>query len=87
MSGILSSLVLLTSITTQLVMADPDLNPDISKGTCYYYDGYEANSRYIPCGNAALGHRACCESLDMCLSSSACYNGQCKLPSMQITVL
>ncbi|KIX95132.1 uncharacterized protein Z520_09048 [Fonsecaea multimorphosa CBS 102226] len=53
-----------------------DYNPDISNGTCYYYDGMEADSRYIPCGNAALGHKSCCESLDMCLSSHACYNGQ-----------
>ncbi|OAG35878.1 hypothetical protein AYO21_09961 [Fonsecaea monophora] len=53
-----------------------DYNPDISNGTCYYYDGVEADSRYIPCGNAALGHKSCCESLDMCLSSHACYNGQ-----------
>ncbi|EXJ59268.1 hypothetical protein A1O7_06700 [Cladophialophora yegresii CBS 114405] len=51
-------------------------NPDISNGTCYYYDGYEADSRYIPCGNAALGPKVCCESLDMCLSSGACYNAQ-----------
>ncbi|KIW67879.1 hypothetical protein PV04_07094 [Phialophora macrospora] len=53
-----------------------DHNPDISNGTCYYYDGYEADSRYIPCGNAALGPKVCCESLDMCLSSGACYNAQ-----------
>ncbi|EXJ77334.1 hypothetical protein A1O3_09560 [Capronia epimyces CBS 606.96] len=51
-------------------------NPDISNGTCYYADGEEAPSRFIPCGNEAIGHKACCESLDMCLSSSACYNGQ-----------
>jgi hypothetical protein len=60
-----------------------DHNPDISNGTCYYYDGYEADSRYIPCGNAALGPKVCCESLDMCLSSGACYNAQCRnLPSV-----
>ncbi|OAP54509.1 hypothetical protein AYL99_10957 [Fonsecaea erecta] len=53
-----------------------DYNPDISNGTCYYYDGTQADSRYIPCGNVALGHKSCCESLDMCLSSHACYNGQ-----------
>ncbi|EXJ71241.1 uncharacterized protein A1O5_05047 [Cladophialophora psammophila CBS 110553] len=53
-----------------------DYNPDISNGTCYYDDSMQANSRYIPCGNAALGHKSCCESLDMCLSSHACYNGQ-----------
>ncbi|EXJ82156.1 hypothetical protein A1O1_08225 [Capronia coronata CBS 617.96] len=53
-----------------------DYNPDISNGTCYYANGEEAPSRFIPCGNEALGHKACCESLDMCLSSNACYNGQ-----------
>ncbi|KIW99713.1 uncharacterized protein Z518_11126 [Rhinocladiella mackenziei CBS 650.93] len=53
-----------------------DYNPDISNGTCYYANGEEAPSRYIPCGNEALGHKPCCESLDMCLSSNACYNGQ-----------
>ncbi|KAK5047647.1 hypothetical protein LTR84_006312 [Exophiala bonariae] len=53
-----------------------DYDPDISNGTCYYKDGGRLPSRYIPCGNKALGHKVCCESLDMCLSSRACYNGQ-----------
>ncbi|KEF52762.1 uncharacterized protein A1O9_11179 [Exophiala aquamarina CBS 119918] len=53
-----------------------DFDPDISNGTCYYRDGSRLSSRYIPCGNGALGHKTCCESLDMCLSSRACYNGQ-----------
>lgn len=53
-----------------------DYDPDISNGTCYYKDGLRLPSRYIPCGNKALGHKTCCESLDMCLSSRACYNGQ-----------
>ncbi|OCT52327.1 hypothetical protein CLCR_08631 [Cladophialophora carrionii] len=47
------SLALFVSGVLQLTMGD--YNPDISNGTCYYYDGYEADSRYIPCGNAALG--------------------------------
>ncbi|OQV05401.1 hypothetical protein CLAIMM_10152 [Cladophialophora immunda] len=61
---------------TIILHAMADYNPDISNGTCYYDDGMQADSRYIPCGNAALGHKSCCESLDMCLSSHACYNGQ-----------
>ena len=67
---------LLVSVIVHFAMADYD--PDISNGTCYFYSGYEADSRYIPCGNAALSHKTCCESLDMCLSSHACYNAQCK---------
>ncbi|KIW12797.1 hypothetical protein PV08_07984 [Exophiala spinifera] len=51
-------------------------NPDISNGTCYYNSGSEAPSRFIPCGNAAIRHKSCCESSDMCLSSHACYNAQ-----------
>ncbi|KAK5327289.1 hypothetical protein LTR93_002673 [Exophiala xenobiotica] len=51
-------------------------NPDISNGTCYYGSGNQAPSRFIPCGNSALGHKTCCESQDMCLSSRACYNAQ-----------
>ncbi len=74
--GTLTFLALLAFLTIQAAMAD--YNPDISNGTCYYYDGFEANSRYMPCGNAALGHKSCCESLDTCLSSNACYNAQCK---------
>jgi hypothetical protein len=64
-------LCLLSSSSTM-----PDFNPDISNGTCYYKDSGRLPSRYIPCGNGALGHKTCCESLDMCLSSRACYNGQ-----------
>ncbi|KAI1630455.1 hypothetical protein EDD37DRAFT_646170 [Exophiala viscosa] len=49
-------------------------NPNISNGTCYYTNGQEAPSEFIPCGNAALGHIPCCEYNDICLSSNACYN-------------
>jgi hypothetical protein len=80
MAQLLASLALLAAVFAGFAMGD--LNPDITDGTCYYYDGYEANSRYIPCGNAALSHKSCCESLDMCLSSHACYNAQCKNPPL-----
>lgn len=53
-------------------------DPNISNGTCYYGPNKKANSRYIPCGNAALGHVSCCESGDTCLSNNACFNGQCE---------
>ena len=69
--------LLLLSIALIQAMADA-LDPDISNGTCYYANDRLAPSRYIPCGNEALGHKSCCESQDMCLSSNACYNGQCK---------
>lgn len=58
--------------------AAQDPNPYISDGTCFYSAGNEADSRYIPCGNAALGNFSCCESQDMCLSNQACYNGRCQ---------
>lgn len=53
-----------------------NFNADISNGTCYSGPGEILNQRFIPCGNAEGGHLPCCESLDMCLSSLACYNGQ-----------
>jgi len=59
-----------------LTGAMADFDPDISNGTCYYREGGRLSARYIPCGNSALGHKTCCESLDMCLSSLSCYNGQ-----------
>ena len=52
--------------------------PNISNGTCYYGPEKQANSKYIPCGNAALAHFTCCEGGDMCLSNNACYNVHCK---------
>ncbi|KAJ9602101.1 hypothetical protein H2200_013461 [Cladophialophora chaetospira] len=60
--GTSALLALLLSVVVQSAMEDYD--PDISNGTCYYSNGNEANSRYLPCGNAALGHKTCCESLD-----------------------
>ncbi|KAL2399144.1 hypothetical protein ABEF95_002028 [Exophiala dermatitidis] len=67
-------LFLLPQAIFSQAMAEYD--PDISNGTCYYAFGEETTSRYSPCGNEALGNKACCESGDVCLSSNACYNGQ-----------
>jgi hypothetical protein len=69
-------LFFLTSTFIRRSMAG--INPDISNGTCYYSGGAEAPSRFIPCGNEASGNKPCCESQDMCLSSNACYNGECE---------
>jgi hypothetical protein len=55
-------------------MSSPDANAFISNGTCYIGAGKEADKRMLPCGNDALGHKACCQAGDMCLSSRACYN-------------
>ncbi|KPI39545.1 uncharacterized protein AB675_3274 [Cyphellophora attinorum] len=55
-------------------MAD---DPESSFGKCYFDDsGKESPSRFIPCGNVNFqGHIACCQSGNVCLSSSACYDG------------
>ncbi|KAK4445677.1 amidohydrolase family-domain-containing protein [Podospora aff. communis PSN243] len=45
-----------------------DLNPLISNGTCYYATGLRSDGLFLPCGNVALGHAACCSAGDMCLS-------------------
>ncbi|KAI1270274.1 hypothetical protein F5Y18DRAFT_9044 [Xylariaceae sp. FL1019] len=47
----------------------------ISNGTCYYGEGAVADSRYLPCGNAALsGPQSCCFEGDFCLAEGACYD-------------
>lgn len=67
------SFLLLISITVEA-----DQNPlVVSKGTCYYKAGAQANSAYIPCGNSAYGVYSCCMAGDQCLSSNACYNVKC----------
>ena len=53
-------------------MSDP--NPFISNGTCYYDKDEESRDSMLPCGNAALGHKPCCQAGDMCLDSNLCYN-------------
>ncbi|KAK1979295.1 hypothetical protein LZ30DRAFT_783564 [Colletotrichum cereale] len=50
-------------------------NPFIANGTCFHGPG-EAVDEWFPCGNAVLGDKSCCQGGDMCLSSSACYNGR-----------
>lgn len=70
-----SRVALLLVLTSSIATADQ--NPLVSEGTCYYAAGKEANSVYIPCGNDAFGVYACCMNGDTCLSSNACYNGQC----------
>jgi hypothetical protein len=53
-----------------------DYDPTLVNGSCYSDANSKAPSRFIPCGNVALGHVPCCESGDVCLSSRACFNGQ-----------
>lgn len=55
----------------------PD-NPNIyvSNGTCYYNQGYKADSSMIPCGNEYFAHAPCCQVNDTCLESNACYNAE-----------
>ncbi|MBE3049265.1 hypothetical protein IMZ48_43550 [Candidatus Bathyarchaeota archaeon] len=50
-----------------------DLDEDISNGTCYWAPGERANPRMLPCGNAGLGHKTCCEAGDACLKYGACH--------------
>ncbi|KIV88428.1 hypothetical protein PV10_08113 [Exophiala mesophila] len=53
-----------------------NLNQDISSGLCFRDVEDRASDGFIPCGNAALGHKSCCQAFDVCLSSNACYNGE-----------
>lgn len=53
-----------------------NLNAFISNGTCYSGRDDEADPHMLPCGNAGLGHKTCCQAGDMCLSSRACFNGK-----------
>ncbi|KAI8631727.1 hypothetical protein F5Y19DRAFT_493590 [Xylariaceae sp. FL1651] len=47
----------------------------ISNGDCYYGEGQISDSRFIPCGNAAVaGTQACCFEGDFCLASNVCYD-------------
>ncbi|TDZ71966.1 hypothetical protein CTRI78_v001475 [Colletotrichum trifolii] len=50
-------------------------NPFISNGTCYHSAGDKVDE-WLPCGNAELGDKTCCQRGDLCLSSRACYNGR-----------
>lgn len=61
-------------------MSDP--NPFISNGTCYYEVGEESPSNMLPCGNAALGHKACCQAGDMCLDYGVCFNEKLEISYM-----
>ena len=47
-------------------------NALITNGTCYYYDGKQADDVYTPCGNAAFGHLSCCQLGDACYQLNAC---------------
>lgn len=52
-------------------------DPNISNGTCYRKTGSGVKQlpyKYIPCGNAAIGHVGCCQAGDKCLAFGACYN-------------
>ena len=49
-------------------------NANISEGQCYYAPGKLLDPRFIPCGNANGGPLPCCQGLDNCLSSLACYD-------------
>jgi hypothetical protein len=73
-------LLVIKTFALHITMADNDgdLDPDISNGACFFYDGTQMDQRFIPCGNGLLSYKSCCESQDMCLSSHACYNGQCE---------
>lgn len=57
------------------------VSPDVSNGTCYSAENTQADGKYIPCGNVALGHWPCCHAGDVCLSfddANACYDADCK---------
>ncbi|KAK0614701.1 hypothetical protein B0T14DRAFT_570606 [Immersiella caudata] len=45
----------------------------ISNGTCYSAAGERLHESFIPCGNAATGHQACCGAGDNCLVNGACF--------------
>ncbi|KAH9903582.1 hypothetical protein F4778DRAFT_734733 [Xylariomycetidae sp. FL2044] len=54
-------------------MSDADLY--ISNGACYYGEGSIADTRFIPCGNAAVaGPQSCCFQGDFCLAQGTCYD-------------
>ncbi|RKU49147.1 hypothetical protein DL546_008226 [Coniochaeta pulveracea] len=55
-------------------MADTEITPWISNGTCYLAANVPSDPIYIPCGNDAFGHKACCQAGDKCLENNACYN-------------
>lgn len=48
----------------------------VSNGTCYFNQGFEADSSMIPCGNEFFAHATCCQANDTCLENSACYNAE-----------
>ncbi|KAK5194555.1 hypothetical protein LTR99_003056 [Exophiala xenobiotica] len=52
-------------------MSDP--NAFISNGTCYTARGERLDGSFIPCGNDAFGHQACCGAGDNCLGDNACF--------------
>ena len=49
-------------------------NAFISNGTCYYGPHQESPDHMLPCGNAALGSKACCQAGDMCRDGDICHN-------------
>ncbi|KAI0540653.1 hypothetical protein GGR58DRAFT_521714 [Xylaria digitata] len=54
-----------------------EINPSMSNGSCWANVNVALGIDYIPCGNVADGNSyACCHTSDICLSSSACYNGK-----------
>ena len=53
-------------------MSEP--NPYITNGTCYHGQDEESPSDILPCGNAALTTRGCCQAGDMCVGNNFCYS-------------
>ncbi|KAK3384878.1 hypothetical protein B0H63DRAFT_559599 [Podospora didyma] len=45
----------------------------VSNGTCYTAPGKELDKSFIPCGNAAFGHKTCCGGGDNCLADGSCF--------------
>ncbi|KAI1193084.1 hypothetical protein F5X97DRAFT_52455 [Nemania serpens] len=47
----------------------------ISFGDCFYGEGQISDTRFLPCGNAAVsGTQSCCFQGDFCLASDVCYD-------------
>jgi len=52
-------------------MGDPNIY--VSNGTCYSAAGKKLDGSFIPCGNDAFGHKACCGAGDNCLADNSCW--------------
>ena len=70
--NVASYLVLTVALAFSTTLAA--FNANISEGQCYYAPGKLLDPRFIPCGNAYGGPLPCCQGLDNCLSSLACYD-------------